>query len=418
MRDFTVNAIAIEVTDIAKQLCGPPQMPRSLISAEGIIDPFAGRRDLEKRVIRAVTEGAFRDDPLRMLRAVRQAIELGFRIEDTTYHLIRRDAHLLPQVSAERVRDELLRIIAAPASWQQVRLLVSLNLLKYILPEMAATSGVTQSAPHYQDVFDHTRSVMAHLEGIYGLLWPEAGYRLPELLADDATVIAGPDLWDAVTEIIAPYADDLRSHLLLPLAIGRVRRDLLMWAALAHDWGKPAMRTEDEDGRTRFLEHERWGALLAERRAQELKLSSDEVAYLARLVDGHMRPAQLAREYPLNRRAIYRYFRDLGAAGPDCVLLSLADHISIHAPKPDLTYSGRRLRTAQMLMEAYFRKRAECVNPPSLLNGHQVMAEFGLKPGPQIGQLLEELREAQAVGKVATPDEARTWLAQRLADAV
>jgi tRNA nucleotidyltransferase/poly(A) polymerase len=370
---------------------------------------------LEKRLIRAVTEGVFHDDPLRMLRGVRQAIELGFRIEDATYNLIRRDALLLPSVSAERVRDELLRIIAAPGAWQHVRLLASLDLLRQTLPEAATTIGVTQTAPHYQDVFDHSRSVMAHLGGIYALLWPAVGYRAPEPAADDATVFATPEQWAELGDLLAPYADDLRGHLAQPLAAGRMRREGLLWAALMHDWGKPAMRSVEEEGRVRFLGHEHFGALLVERRGQALKLSADEVAYLARLVDQHMRPGLLSHDYPPSPRAIYRFYRDASNTGPDCALLGLADHLATRAANPLPDHWEHRLGTTKLLLDAYFRARGERVAPLPLLNGHEIMGEFGLKPGPQIGELLEELREAQAVGEVTTADVARAWLAERLA---
>ena len=99
------------------------------------------------------------------------------------------------RVSGERVRDELMRILTAPGAWQHLRLLAALGLLRYTLPESAAQIGVAQSAPHYQDVFDHTRSVLAHLEGIYALLWPESGYARPEPVADDPTVVAEEAQW-------------------------------------------------------------------------------------------------------------------------------------------------------------------------------------------------------------------------------
>jgi tRNA nucleotidyltransferase/poly(A) polymerase len=396
LRDFTINAIAVE---LAADAAGPR-----------VFDPFDGRLDLTRGLLRAVTEGAFRDDPLRMLRGVRHAVELGFRIETATRDLIRQDAPLLPTVAAERVRDELFRIVAAPGAWQHLRLLVTLDLLRYVLPESAAQVGVEQSPPHYQDVFDHTRSVMAHLEGTYALLWPQGNYVRPTAVADDPTVLADAVLWANLAEALAPYAADVRSHLALPLASGHLRRDLLLWAALAHDWGKPAMRSVDATGRIRFLEHDRWGALLAERRGKALRLASDEVAYLALLVDQHMRPGYLAHEYPPSRRAIYRFYRDVGSLGPDCALLSLVDHMAFRAPDPVPERWKQRLGVTQMLLEAYFRERADRVNPEPLLDGRQIMAEFGLEPGPQIGRLLEGLREAQAMGLVTTADQARAWL--------
>jgi hypothetical protein len=213
---------------------------------------------------------------------------------------------------------------------------------------------------------------------------------------------------------LAPYRDDLRAHLMAPLASAHVRRDTLMWAALAHDWGKPAMRSEENNGLVRFLDHDSWGALLAQNRAHALKMSADETAYLSRLVQMHMRPAYLAHDYPIGRRAIYRYFRDAQGVGLDALLLSLADHMAVRAPHPDRAQWRRRLDTMRVLLESYYRQRSERVDPAPLIDGDRLMAEFGLRPGPQIGVLLEGLREAQAAGEVTDADDALAWLTQHV----
>ncbi len=397
LRDFTANAIAM---DLAAD--GGPR----------IIDPFDGQADLERKLLRAVTEGAFRDDPLRMLRGVRMVAELGFRLEGATYNLVRRDAGLLPAAASERVRDEMMRVLAAPAAWQHLRLLDDLALLRHVLPESASQIGVTQSAPHYQDVFDHTRSVLLHLRTLYTLLWPDMAPAPP---AEEGTVLAPADQWAEAAALLAPYAAELREHLCLPLASGHVRRDLLVWAAVAHDWGKPARRTVTPQGDTHFYDHDHWGALLAEARLQALKFAGDEVAYVARLVDYHMRPGHLAHDYPPSRRAIYRFFRDAESTGPDCVLLSLADTMATRATAPDPEGWQRRLGASRMLLDAYFRERAVWVSPTPLLNGRQVMAELGLPPGPQVGALIAGLREAQATGEVQTAEEAARWLRRQMA---
>ncbi len=399
LRDFTVNAMAAEIG------ADTPDLP--------VIDPFGGRSDLGNRLLRAVTESSFRDDPLRALRAVRQSIELGFRIEDATFNLIRRDALLLVAVSGERIRDELLRVIPASGSWQHMRLLADLDLLPYVLPESSAQVGVAQTAPHYQDVFDHTRSVMGHLEGILAFLWPDV-YSRPQPRTDDATVIAAEGQWDEMEKLLAPYSDDLRGHLSQPLAAGRLRRDWLFWAALAHDWGKPAMRSIDEDEHTHFYEHDQWGAMLIGHRGRELKFAADEIAYLSRLVNEHMRPGFLVHDFPPSRRAIYRFYRDTGDSGPECALLSLADSMATHAAEPVPEAWQQRLGATDLMLRAFFRDHTEKVAPAPLLNGHQLMTDLGLKPGPVVGRLLEDLREAQAVGEVTTIDEARAWLAERL----
>jgi len=401
LRDFTINAIALEIGRDAPDAA--------------VIDPFDGQTDLARGLVRAVTEGAFLDDPLRMLRAVRHVAELRFRIEDATFNLIRRDAGQLPAVAGERVRDELMRIIPVSGGWQHVRLLARLDLLRHTLPEAAALIDVTQSAPHYQDVFDHTRAVMAHVQGIDALLWPgaaetPASWVRPRPVADDATILADEAVWGELADSLAPYAADLRGHLAQPLASGHTRRDWLPWAALAHDWGKPAMRSVEAGGRIRFLEHDRWGALLVEARGRALKLAADEIAYVSRLVNQHMRPSHLAHDYPPSRRALYRFFRDTDATGPECALLGLADHLATYAAQPNSERWQRRLATGQLILETYFRERSARVDPTPLLDGREIMAVAGLAPGPRIGELLEELREAQAVGEVTTRDQALVWL--------
>lgn len=396
LRDFTVNAIAMDIS-------GDAADPR-------VFDPFDGRVDLTRELVRAVTEGTFRDDPLRILRGVRMVAELGFHIEDATFSLMRRDTGLLAGVASERVRDELLRILTAPGAWQHLRLLHLLGVLDIILPEAAAQVGVEQSTPHYQDAFDHTRSVLAHLEGILALLWPDSGYAVPQPVAGDATVLASAAQWAELAEVLAPFAADLCVQLTLPLSAEHIRRDLLMWAALTHDWGKPAKRMVEDDGRTHFYDHDHWGALLAQSRLQALKFSGDEAAYVARLTDQHMRPVHLAHDYPPSRKAVYRFFKDAEGTGPDCVLLSLADHLATRAAAPEDEPWRRRLDVTTILLQAYFRERPQRVDPPLLLNGRQVMAELGLPPSPKIGELLAGLREAQATGEVTSLEEAWSWL--------
>lgn len=394
LRDFTVNAMAIDLAQPGLSL----------------IDPFDGRADLDRKLLRAVTEGSFVDDPLRTLRGVRMVAELGLRIEGATYNLIRRDAPLLPSCAAERVREELMRVLVAPGGWKHLRLLQQLALLPYVLPESAAQAGIVQSPPHYQDVFDHSRSVLAHLTGIFALVWPGGPYSLPQPAGDDSTVMAPGAQWDDISALLAPFEADLQRHLELPLTVTRARRDLLCWAAVAHDWGKPAKRTIEETGRVRFFDHDHWGALLVEARLAALKFSGDEIAYVARLTDLHMRPGELSHEYPFSRRAEYRFFRDAGNTAPDIVLLSLADHMATHARAPESDRWDTRLKTSAELLESFFRAHTERVAPPPLLNGRQVMAELDLQPGPLVGQLLEALREAQATGQVRSEDDALAWL--------
>jgi tRNA nucleotidyltransferase/poly(A) polymerase len=420
LRDFTVNAMAMRLPN--------PEAAGTLAGWE-IVDLFGGRDDLRLGLLRVVGPQAFRDDPLRTLRGVRQAAELGLHLEASTAALIRRDGHLLSRVSAERIRDELVRIVGAPGAWKHIRVLAELDLLRPTLPEVQALIGVPQSEPHYLDVFDHTRAVVAHAEGVLALLWPEGPFTLPaatggdrgaeeSLITDEAAepVQIAPDWqWEELAAALAPFAADLRAHLEQPLAIGRSRRDRFAWAALAHDWGKATTATVGSDWRVHFYRHEQEGAVLVENRARLLALSANEADYLAQLVELHMRPGHLAGHYPPSRRALYRFFRDARSTGPEVVLLSIADKMATRAPQAeeDGEYWHALLDAAGQTFTAYFREGALQANPELLLDGKAVMAELGLAPGPEIGRLLADLREAQAVGEITTEAEARAWLHNR-----
>jgi poly(A) polymerase len=400
LRDFTINAM------------GSPLLEQPATAS--LIDPLGGEDDLRHSVIRAAGDQVFFEDPLRLLRAVRQAGELEFRVDAKTFSLIRRDASLVASVSAERVRDELVRLLSLPASWRPLTMLLEAGLLRQVLPEAASLAGVSQSAPHGQDVFDHTLGVLAQLDEIQGLIYAPgpADRQAVEKRRGGPPVMDGDD-WARLAAIIRPYHADLRAHLDGQVAVGRSRLDCLAWAVLAHDWGKPSTRRVEESGRIRFLGHEERGAALARARLAALRFSSNETDRIARLVALHMRPGYLAHDYPPGRRAVYRYFRDAADSGPECVLLSLADHAAIRAGNRLVESWERHLNTAGLLLEVYFREHAERVDPRPFVDGHELMAICGLDQGPAVGALLEDLREAQAAGEVTDRDEALRWLARR-----
>jgi hypothetical protein len=298
--------------------------------------------------------------------------------------------------------------------------MAGLDLLRLVLPEAQALVGVGQSEPHYLDVFDHTRAVLAHAEGILAALGAigngehaaaSTPYSLPPSpysLSSDPVQAAPSWQWVGVTAALAPFATELRAHLARPLAGGRSRQDLFQWAALAHDWGKPATRSVGDDGRIHFYEHDRLGARLARERMASLAFSTAEIEYVAALVCLHMRPGNLARAFPPTQRALYRLARAAASCGPDVALLALADRMGTREEAEDEFRA--LLEVCRLAFDAYFHRHDAWVDPAPLLDGRQIMAELKLEPGREVGRLLEALKEAQAVGEVRTADEARRWL--------
>jgi len=356
-RDFTIDAIALDINDLSQ-----------------CIDPCDGRGDLEVRLVRAVSEAVFRDDPLRTLRAVRLAAELSLRIEPRTEELIRRDAGLIIAVSAERVRDELSKTLAQPGAADNLRYLDELGLLRVILPETESIKKVGR--------FERSLEVVRALEHLYATN-----------LQSPASNLQPP--------ISIPHSDRLLSR--LSQCISDDRQRLVLLKLIAFLCGV----AEDPAGERARL------VALALRR---LRFSRGEVG-LGRAIAAHWgRPGQLRSAEAVTRRDVYRFFRDAGEAGLDLLLLFLADRLAAQGMSPDLNQIGATVlwegdsKFAAALLRDYYERHTEVISPPKLISGDDLMEAFGLTEGPRLGELLEAAREAQAAGEIWTRQEALDYV--------
>lgn len=381
-RDFTMNAIAFD------------------LRTQTLTDPLNGTTDIRARIIRACSPLALQNDPVRILRAVRQAAAFGFKIDVETRKAMKQAAHLLPRVSPERQRDELFKILQGPRPDASVRALEMLGIFPHLLPELEPMKGVEQSAPHIDDVWQHTLSVLGYLEDILSALAP--GYN-----ADDTN-----DLFTGLLTLrIGRYREQFAAHFAESLNTDRSMRAVLFFAALYHDVDKPRTKSVDETGRVRFFDHDVRGAQTSMKRAQSFNLSNDEVEHIQRIIKNHMRfhfftdRMKDDRQEP-SRKAIYRFFREAGQTGVDLVLLGLADLRGTYGPTLTQDTWIAALDVARILLENYWEKREETIAPPRLLDGNDLMTELHLQPGRIVGQLLEAVREGQATGKIQTREQA------------
>lgn len=377
-RDFTINALAL---------------PAAGQSAADVIDHHGGLDDLAAGLVRIIHSRSIADDPVRALRAARFAVQFGYALTPDTAAAARAAGPDIPaHSSAERVRDELSRLLAGDAPDRALSLLAELELLAVVLPLVAALDGVTQSPPHHEDVLAHTLSVMRYLVQIEQVV--------------DGRPVAGE--WAAdVAQAVAPYRHGLREHLDRTTDGGSTGRLLLRWGGLLHDVGKRVTRSEDADGRVRFLGHDDAGAAIAAGVISGYSFSNEAVRCVRAIVAGHMRPLFLANEHHLpSRRTAYRYYRSLHEAGLDVALLSLADHLATYDGRGDATAWGSLLEVVTALLDVYFNQYEHIVAPPRLIDGRAVMELLAIPPGPEIGRLLRLLEEAQATGEVTTADEA------------
>lgn len=377
-RDFTVNALAVD-----------------LRHPQPWIDPTGGAADLRARRLRACSAQSIREDPVRALRAVRLALGLSLKLEPSTTALVREARGALALVSAERVRDEVMRTLdlARPAS--AVRLLDQLGLLQDVFPELDSLRGLEQPPQHAYDALVHTLAVCDHLSELLAVLGTQPD---EERSADLTLGLASVQL--------GRFRQSIQAVLAQTLAGGRGLRALLMLAALYHDVGKSLTGSRDAAGKLRFLGHEARSAEMAASWAERMRLSRSETERLQLVVANHMRPGQLETSRPITPRAIYRYYRHLGQAGIDVVLLSLADFLGKHHPPPPQQAWAGRLTTGRVLLEAYFERSMQFVDPPRLVDGEILMNALGIEPGRVVGELLEVVREAQVEGEVTTPEQA------------
>lgn len=359
-RDLTINAMAMAPDDFRRYALGEAK-------EAVVIDPWGGRRDLEKGLLRALSRQVLCDDPLRTMRVVRLAGELDFAIEPQTADWVREVAGRLPWVSWERIRDELFRLLTCPYAAPYLPLLDSLSLLPQVLPEVADREG-----PELEEAWER----VCALEWLAGLIEGrprperEGPFWKPQALQ------AHPEVSFATI-----YAAPLRRYLEGRLSGERSRLSLLKLAALLY----PGQRGK------------------ARQAGRRLRLSIRETLALEAAVSLQDSPLLAAAGEP-PRREVYRFYRDGGDIATGALLLALARELAAPGFRP--ARWEEVVRRVQHILTLRFERISEVIEPPRLLDGEELMAALGLPPGPLVGTLLEEIREAQAAGEVHTRGEA------------
>jgi poly(A) polymerase len=383
-RDFTVDAMALHLAD------WPALVSPELI--DKVLDPFNGRGDLSQKCIRAVNPNVFRDDPARLLRAVHLAGRLRFRLEPETVRLASQSAPLIHQVSGDRLRNEFLGILSMSGARGYLQVLDHLGLLCRIIPELAATKGVEQPKEHYWDVWDHSLHAVEFAELV------TQGHQNSPIYT------------------LVPWPAGREEYFSQVISDGHTRRTILKLAALLHDVAKPQTKHMDETGRTRFPGHSEMGAEMAETRLTHLRFSSRGIAAVCKMVEEHLRPATMQQGVELaTARAVYRYFRDLGDVAIDTLFLWMADHLAAKGPELDTDAWSAHARMVAHILELGGQPK-DSVQKERLVNGLDLMKHFKLEPGPLIGRLLAHIEESQAIGELATREDAFALAAKTLDD--
>jgi poly(A) polymerase len=379
-RDFTIDAMAVQL--------GPH------FDTTNIIDPFNGQDDLRRRLVKAVDSNVFKADAVRLLRAVRIAAELDFTIDPATEKVIVQDSALITGVAGERVREELLRLINPSGAAQRLDYLDKLGLLTALVPELTPSKGMAQPQEHVWDVFDHSIQTISAVEFV--------------------TRESPWEYADAAVLSTVPWSDKVKQHLNRQISCGSTAMSMLKLAALLHDIAKPQTKTVAEK-RMRFLGHPEIGAQIATAIMERLRFSKREIQLVELLIKHHMRPTQLSHEGMPTNRAIYRYFRDTSEAGIDLLYLCLADHLAARAATLIISEWQEHCRMTEYVLTKHFTE-ANITAPKKILDGNDIIKVFRLSAGPQVGELLEALREAQAAGEVSTREQAVDYIRNLLSE--
>ncbi|NLF51289.1 MAG: HD domain-containing protein [Leptolinea sp.] len=380
MRDFTINAIAV-------RLHNPTEC----------IDPLNGRQDLKDKILRPCRSDSLRMDPVRAIRAARLSLGFNLKMVEGLPSRIRETAPFLSDVSAERKRDEIFKLLEEPRPATAIRLLDKVGILCELLPDVPRLKGVTQSSPHTLDVWEHTLAVVSRLSDLLDL------FLNPDMvLGDGGNLTLG-----LAAGKLGRFRPGLQNHFVERYNPFRSRRGLCLLGALLHDIAKPMTRAVGSDERVHFYNHEVKGAKRAMEIARQMALSESEAAALSSMVTNHLRPRYLSAEHPLpTRRNVYRYFRSAGLSGVETCLLALADFLALTNLPPDQEEWTRELERASVYLEGWFEKHDAWVKPVRLLSGADIMRIFKLPPSRMIGKILSRLQEAQASGEVNSREEA------------
>jgi poly(A) polymerase len=315
-RDFTVNAIALR------------------LPSRSFVDPHNGLRDLQLKTLRTPShpEVSFSDDPLRMMRAARFASQLGFELDPDAFEAMVKLRERIQIISAERVRDELSKLLLAKDPKPGLEILVDAKIADLVLPELPALKLESDEHHHHKDVYQHTLTVVTQAIGY------EAEYEL--------------------------------------------ERDLIVrLAALLHDIGKPATKRLEAGGAVTFYHHDVVGAKLAKKRLTELKFDNDTVKAVAKLIELHLRFFGYS-DQPWSDSAVRRYVRDAGEQLDRLHILTRADVTTRNQRKADRlahAYDDLEQRIAQL------REQEELDAMRPELNGEQIMEILGIGPSKEVG---------------------------------
>ncbi|MEJ5338446.1 MAG: HDIG domain-containing metalloprotein [Aquificaceae bacterium] len=364
-RDFTANAMAVSIDDVlsigAKQTL--------------IYDPAHGVEDLERGLLRPVFLKNLEEDPVRILRGFRLAVEKGLELTEDFYRFVREKGHLLRRAPAERITLELFKVLRASGSYRVLRELYAHGVLQTLFPDTARWKEVKDQGEHH--VYPLEEHVFKVLEFLERVIEERDRYLPAELLEDFGRM-----------EVLGEFSD----------------LELLKLSALFHDLAKPHT-FEVREGKVTFYNHDKLGADMVREYGKTYRWGEHATEFVAKLVREHLRPFYLRESLfkgQLTDRGRANFWRECGDIAPHLFLHAIADALGSGDEEVEIK---RLLETIHDLV-SFRRVRLSRMPVKALLDGREIMELLGIEPGPQVGRIKKALEEAQLDGRVRTKEEA------------
>ncbi|MGA1839970.1 MAG: CCA tRNA nucleotidyltransferase [bacterium] len=361
-RDFTINAMAIKGADILKP---------NISITDILIDPFNGRHDAQKGIIRMISKENFLNDPLRLCRAFRFSSEFGFIINKKTLDFISENICLIKKVAPERIHEEWIKIMNSSQAAIYIRKMKETGLLGQIFPEIIPMDGLDQGSKHKSTLWEHSWTTLFYLEEILNTPGKHLNPRLNEM----------------VSYVKKKYKNQIHC---------------LKMAAIFHDIGKPKVKDIGKKGQVIFYGHQQTGGIVLKSRMEALRFSKAEIHLTIKLVQDHMRPLMLSLAKKVSDKARVNLFIHLGETWQALLLLSIADIFS--------TWTNREMieKYLDFLNSLFlFREKMEKqYRKGPLITGEDLKQKLLFPPGPIMGRALRSINQLFLCDKIKTKAEA------------
>ncbi len=370
LRDFTFNAMAVNLLDL-----------------NFIIDPLNGSTDLQNKKLKPCNARSFSDDPIRTLRAVRFIRDLSLDYDPEVKKSIINVSKQIKSISGERIRNELNFILNLPEIKISIKLMLEFELFNQLFPDLLHLKKISPLFPHVHNGLNHTFRVV------------ELTQLFVREINDDVTLKSDNQFLNDVQLLFGKYKKELAAYFGKLIEKDVSLSVLLAIAALYHDSGKSFIPATIDGEKVLFRNHAEKSAKVVRERMKALAFSNKEIQFVSTIIRYHMTDKlKSIGEEGNSRRNVFRFFKETGDYGIMVGFFHLADVIATY----EETLSSHRwniaLKSMERILDGWFNHYSDMVSPPNLIDGNDLIKEFGLQPGRELGKILDKVIEEQAAG--------------------